>query len=531
MLLAAAFLVSVLSLPLTGTRASAAPLKTQIDQLAESFSGGASIWVGDPTLAAPLYARDVDREIITASLYKLAVLLEAEHQVDAGTLKYGDTVTIDQEDITDDGSYEAPGTELTLDEALEAMITISDNGAAMHLWRMLGPENINAYLEKVGIKGFHVALNEDEDNVATPRAIASFFTLLANKKLVSAAASDRMLKRLERQEINDRIPAQLPEGTVIAHKTGNLAAVVHDAGIIFTPRGPRVLVAMTWDADDDTANEFIAHLASTVYAAVEAPPAVPRYRVPQDPQYVEVGKAFALPVTIDNAGDEPWAPSGERSVGVIWELRDTANSVLSRSAKPLPLGLVPPGGSISLPVVITAPPRPGDAKLVLGLADGSGRALSSFGVSTVAVPVRVHLPFVADPEVHVPALLHRREASLMWVDWGAKDPVRSEDHILSLGWRLLDPATGRVVAQGVDPLGTMRTYQRSGTFFAPFVAPDVRGSYILEYELRERGFSASVTQEQTVEILAPRTFGDQPARPVAAPQRTRPSSPPPGPRP
>src|SRR5262245_59671581 len=101
-LLAAAFLVSILSLPLTGTRAAAAPLKTQIDQLASTFPGGASIWVGDPTLSAPLYARDVDREIITASLYKLAVLLEAEHQVDLGKLSYNDTLTIDQEDITDD---------------------------------------------------------------------------------------------------------------------------------------------------------------------------------------------------------------------------------------------------------------------------------------------------------------------------------------------------------------------------------------------------------------------------------------------
>ena len=520
--LAAAFLVATLSLPFTGTHAAAAPLKTQIDQLIQTFPGGAAIWVCDPGLKDPIYTHDIDREIITASLYKLAVLLEAEHQVDLGKLSYSDTITIEQEDITEDGSFEGPGTELTLDEALEAMITISDNGAAMHLWRMLGPANINAYLEKSGIAGFHVALDEDEDNYATARAVGTYLTLLANKKLVSPAASDRMLKRLQRQEINDRIPAQLPEGTVVAHKTGNLAGVAHDAGILFTPHGPRVLVAMTWDADDEAANDFIAHLASTVYAAVQAPPAVPLYRVPPETQYVEVGKSIALPVTVDNAGEEPWTASGDRAIGLVWELRDSANSVIGRSARPLPLGFVPPGSSISLPVVVTAPARAGDAKLVLGLADAASRPLATVGVATASVPLRVHLPFVAEGNVHIPSWLHRREASMIWVDWDALAPVRAEEHVLSLGWRLIDPATGRIVAQGVQPLGSMRTYDRSGTFYAPLVAPNVRGVYTLEYELRERGFIAGETQQQPVEILAPRTYGDEAGPGPSLQQRPRP---------
>jgi hypothetical protein len=352
-------------------------------------------------------------------------------------------------------------------------------------------------------------VDEEEDNYATARGIGTYFTLLANRKLVSPAASDRMLKRLQRQEINDRIPAQLPEGTLVAHKTGNLAGVVHDAGILFTPHGPRVLVAMTWDADDDAANDFIAHLASTVYAAVQASVAVPHFRVPQGPQYVEVGTAVALPVIIDNAGEEPWAATGDRGIGLVWELRDSANAVIGRSPRPLPLGLVPPGASVSLPVVVTAPTRAGDDRVVIGLADAAGRPLAPQGVATVTVPLRVHLPFVAEGSVHIPTMLHRREASMIWVDWDALAPVRSEDHVLSLGWRFIDPATGRIVAQGIQPLGTMRRFERSGAFFAPLVAPNVRGTFTLEYELRERGFIAGVTQQQAVEVLAPRTYGDE----------------------
>ena len=69
-----------------------------------------------------------------------------ERRVDAGELHYSDRITIQPEDVTEDGSFEYPGTELTLDEALEAMITISDNGAARALWHLLGGENIDATL-------------------------------------------------------------------------------------------------------------------------------------------------------------------------------------------------------------------------------------------------------------------------------------------------------------------------------------------------------------------------------------------------
>ena len=261
--------------------ASTADLVAHLDELAASFPGGVGLWIADPNSAKPLYTRNPDEQVIAASLYKLGILAEAERRVDTGELKYSDIITIQDEDITEDGSFEDAGTELTLDEALEAMITISDNGAALALWHFLGPENIDATLTKIGLADFHVALNDDEDNVVTPRAVGTYFTMLAKKQLISPAASDRMLARLERQQINNRLPADLPDGVVIAHKTGNLVGAVHDAGIIFTPSGPRVVVVMTWDAYDDEADPFIASVGSIVYSAVLEPPANARYSVPR----------------------------------------------------------------------------------------------------------------------------------------------------------------------------------------------------------------------------------------------------------
>src|SRR5438552_10714752 len=291
-------------------RASTAELVQQLDGLISSFPGGAGIWIADPTLATPLFAHDPDEQVIAASLYKLGVLAEAERRVDSGDLHYNDAITIQPEDIPLDGSFEAAAPQLTLDEALEAMITISDNGSALAPWRSLGGSNIDATLEKAGIKNFHVAFDDTEDNWATPHAIGTYLTLLAKRQLISPAASDRMLARLERQQINDRLPAQLPADGVIPHKTGNLSGVTHDAGIIFTKTGPRVVVVMTWDALDEDAANFISSIGSLVYSSNLEPAANARYQVSKTPIAVDVGVESRVTVPITNIGTRAWTSVG-----------------------------------------------------------------------------------------------------------------------------------------------------------------------------------------------------------------------------
>ncbi|MBI2983681.1 MAG: serine hydrolase, partial [Chloroflexi bacterium] len=272
--LGVALVLAVATMSAGAMPAAAAPtLSGRLDALVGGFPGGTAIWIGDPSAAQPLYTKNADTQVIAASLWKLAVLAEVERRVDLGQLRYDDTIVIEPEDVTEDGSFEAPGTELTVDEALERMITISDNGTAMAFWRILGAGSINTLLSKSGIAGFHVAADTSEDNIVTARAVGTYFTKLAKGQLVSKTASARMLTRLERQQINDRIPAQLPEGTRVAHKTGDLAGLVHDAGIVITPRSQRVVVAMTWDTDDDPATELISHVAGAVYSEAITPPA------------------------------------------------------------------------------------------------------------------------------------------------------------------------------------------------------------------------------------------------------------------
>ena len=253
--------------------ADANPLGSAVGALISGFDGTTGVFIAFPGVAQPIYATGADTPFIAASLYKLAVLLRVESLVESGALTYDDTITITDADITVDGSNEYPGTVLTIDQALEEMITYSDNGSALALLRVYGAHATNVALAAAGISGFRIAENADQDHLVTARALGTFFDLLATRRLISSAASERMLGRLERQTINDRLPRDLPPDVAVAHKTGDLVGLIHDAGLIGTPSGPRVTVVLTSGGTETEAKDLIARIGVLVYSTVIAVPA------------------------------------------------------------------------------------------------------------------------------------------------------------------------------------------------------------------------------------------------------------------
>jgi beta-lactamase class A len=235
-----------------------------VDARLASFPGRVSIVAANGNTGEVLLTVDADTPVFAASLYKLAVLLEAERQFDAGTLRPDERIIVTAADQMEDGSFTAAGSVLTIDEALERAIVVSDNAAALALIRRLGIPAIHATLEREGI-----ALRFTADGaMTTAAAIATFFGELVRGSLVSRAASARMLARLSRQRVADRFPAALP-GAVIAHKTGNLGFATHDAGIVRGPGGtPIVLVVLTWDSGEEDAIDLIREVAVLVYGGL-----------------------------------------------------------------------------------------------------------------------------------------------------------------------------------------------------------------------------------------------------------------------
>lgn len=234
----------------------------RIDALLVRRSGRAAVVVAGGRSGEMLYAVDADEPVFAASLYKLGVLLEAERRIDAGTLLPTDMITVTAADQSESGSFTATGSVLTVDEALERTIVLSDNAAALALIRRFGISTIQATLDREGI---YLRFTAD-GAITTARGIATFFGELTRGSLVSREASARMLARLSRQRTVDRLPAALPAGVVIAHKTGNLGFATHDAGIVTGPGGaPIVLVVLTWDSAEQDAIDLIKEIALLAY--------------------------------------------------------------------------------------------------------------------------------------------------------------------------------------------------------------------------------------------------------------------------
>jgi beta-lactamase class A len=99
----------------------------------------------------------------------------------------------------------------------------------------------------------------------TAGGTAVLLEAIAQGKAVDPGASLEMGALLASESIADRIPALLPSGTVVAHKTGNWENATHDAGIVVSPGARYVIVVLTDYGYQDDGATPIARLSRAVY--------------------------------------------------------------------------------------------------------------------------------------------------------------------------------------------------------------------------------------------------------------------------
>jgi len=234
---------------------------------------------------------DPDTTFHAASTMKLPVMIELFRQAEAGMLSLDDPLPIrnvfhsivdgseyplDVGDDSDAEVYKAIGGTLTLRQLAEAMITVSSNFAANLLIERLGVENIRRTVTKIGADGMQVlrgvedakAFEKGMNNTTTARGLLVLLEKLANGPVVSTKADADMIAMLSRQTFNDAIPAGVPAGTRIAHKTGTITKIHHDAAIVFAPR-PYVLVVLVRGLQEEKESAaLIAAISREVWGAV-----------------------------------------------------------------------------------------------------------------------------------------------------------------------------------------------------------------------------------------------------------------------
>jgi beta-lactamase class A len=236
-----------------------------------------------------------DDSFHAASTMKLPVMIELFHQAKEGKLHLDDPLPIRKEfHSIVDGSvykldsavdsetdlYKAEGQTRTLRQLCELMITVSSNLATNLLIEKLGVENIRATVHAYGADGMNLlrgvedgkAFEKGMNNTTTARSLEVLLAAIAEGKAVDAGSSRQMVEILEQQKFNEGIPAGLPPGIRVAHKTGEITKIHHDAAIVYAER-PYVLVVLVRGIEDEKVSaKLIADISHTLYPVAEAQP-------------------------------------------------------------------------------------------------------------------------------------------------------------------------------------------------------------------------------------------------------------------
>lgn len=255
--------------PTGAADAAIAPADEQLTAniLTRIEKSGADVAVAFRTLdgKAEWFSR-ADEVFHAASTMKIPVMIELFHEVREGKVKLDDPLvvknefhsladnsiyTLDPADDSETELYKAVGQTRTLSQLCEPMITVSSNLSTNLLVEKLGVNNIRATVHSLHADGMNVlrgvednkAYEQGMNNTTSARGLLILLEAIAKGHAVDPNSSRQMVEILARQKFNEAIPAGLPPGTRVAHKTGELAKIHHDAAIVYGPH-PFILVIL-----------------------------------------------------------------------------------------------------------------------------------------------------------------------------------------------------------------------------------------------------------------------------------------------
>jgi beta-lactamase class A len=235
------------------------------------------------------WSYNADQYFHAASTMKLAVLLGVFRQVYRGELTLDAPVhvrnrftsIVNQEAFmldlgrdADPDVYGHLGRTLSIRELAYWMITRSSNLATNLLVDVVGIPAIQQALDEMEIDGVKIlrgvedqaAFNAGLNNEVTANGLLKLLRLIADGKAYSRQASDEMLQIMLEQQYRSGIPAGLPKAARVAHKTGNISTVHHDAGIVFLEgRKPYVLVILTQFGAETGRGTAVAELSRDIF--------------------------------------------------------------------------------------------------------------------------------------------------------------------------------------------------------------------------------------------------------------------------
>jgi beta-lactamase class A len=291
-------------------------LRTQIEKVIPKARGEVGVAIKHVESGTEVLV-NADKTYPMASTYKVPILTEIFYQRAAGKLSLADRIEVTPADVHPGGTIalllDGPGLQMSVYNLINLMMRVSDNSAADILINKVGAANVTARMKSLGLDrirvdrttlemildqegldyitygGLPIALlrerldaidpqtaaraneqfNKVEKDVATPHQMNMLLEKIYRGEIVDRTSSDEIMEFMNHSMIGQtRIPALLPAGTKVVHKTGTISGSTNDTGIVFLPDGRHLLITIfTKDAKAPTADRerVIADISKYAY--------------------------------------------------------------------------------------------------------------------------------------------------------------------------------------------------------------------------------------------------------------------------
>jgi len=241
-------------------------------ELASSAGGAFGIAAKDLSTGRQILL-NADREFVAASIIKIPIMVEGFKQAEEGRIRLQAKVKLtDTDKVGGAGILRvmSQGIKIPVIDLIRLMIVISDNTASNILLDLLGIERVNHTMQELGFRGITLRRKfmtlpqrVPAANSVTPQDITGLLEKIARGQVVSRRACEEMVKIMKEQQYNDLIPALIQvsddkeeslvgqmQKVEIAHKTGSVSGVRHDAAIVYTGSADYVVTILTSDLPD-----------------------------------------------------------------------------------------------------------------------------------------------------------------------------------------------------------------------------------------------------------------------------------------
>ncbi|USK36503.1 class A beta-lactamase-related serine hydrolase (plasmid) [Bacillus sp. F19] len=288
-------------------------LQDRLEEVLQDTSGTFGVFVKHLE-SGETAAINENRFFQAASVFKVPILATIYRDAEIDKVNLQKRIRLEEKDLVNgSGIFREliPGIEVTIKNLATMMIIVSDNVGTDKVLQIVGKENVNQYMKEIGLNNTfirfscwellcscvglppqsfsHEIFNEIdrrfkegeidynsivfqesiENNVTTAADMALLLELIARKKLISVSACDDMFEILAKQQFRNRIPHLLPVNTVVGHKTGTIASVVNDAGIVKLPDNKGTFIITVFSKDNKTEAESAMKISELSKATFE----------------------------------------------------------------------------------------------------------------------------------------------------------------------------------------------------------------------------------------------------------------------